>query len=385
MEKIIRNPGLQHIIEQVFLNLDVEDLKNCGQINESCKKIVENPMIWLKKHRSLSKENLKDWIKIIKQVKNSVKQNAIISYLQWNLEKGVLNLPCYCNPDIQDNFRKKIWKICEDDEPSDEDIETVKILAPLTDNPNARGRNRGTPILWAATFGHTEIVKILVPFTDNPNARDKHGMTPISAAASCGFTEIVKILVPLTDNPNAHNIFGNTPIYWAAKHGYTEIVQILAPLTDNPNTPTNTGNTPILRAAKNGHTEIVKILAPLTENPNAPNKKGQTPIQEAAERGHIEIVKILTPLTDNHNTQNEDVNKNEDDWEDYSGDDSEDDSEDDIIEDDVCLSCGQTCVDHYIFGPCGHHPFCNICQESNPTCTVCDEYVIHRIKMIFPS
>ena len=56
MEKIIRNPGLQHIIEQVFLNLDVEDLKNCGQINESCKKIVENPMIWLKKHRSLSKD-----------------------------------------------------------------------------------------------------------------------------------------------------------------------------------------------------------------------------------------------------------------------------------------------------------------------------------------
>ena len=80
--------------------------------------------------------------------------------------------------------------------------EIVKILAPLTDNPNAAMNNGDTPIHKAASRGHTEIVKILVPLTNNPNAPDKHGRTPIYSAAWNGHTEIVKILTPLTYNPN---------------------------------------------------------------------------------------------------------------------------------------------------------------------------------------
>ena len=40
MEKIIRNPGLQHPAENVFWNLDVEDLKTCAQINQSFAKSI---------------------------------------------------------------------------------------------------------------------------------------------------------------------------------------------------------------------------------------------------------------------------------------------------------------------------------------------------------
>ena len=58
------NPGLKHLAEKVFWNLDVEDLKICAQINQSGKQILENPIFWLKKFRSLSKENLQDWIKL---------------------------------------------------------------------------------------------------------------------------------------------------------------------------------------------------------------------------------------------------------------------------------------------------------------------------------
>ena len=57
MEKIVRNPGLQHLAEKVFLNLDVEDLKICGQINQSCKQILENPMFLLRKFEHLTIEN----------------------------------------------------------------------------------------------------------------------------------------------------------------------------------------------------------------------------------------------------------------------------------------------------------------------------------------
>ena len=40
----------------------------------------------------------------------------------------------------------------------DKDSEIVKILAPLTNNPNAPDEYGKTPIYWAARNGHTEIV-----------------------------------------------------------------------------------------------------------------------------------------------------------------------------------------------------------------------------------
>ena len=63
---------------------------------------------------------------------------------------------------------------------------------------------------------------------------------------------------------------------------------------------------------------------------------------------------------------------------------SEDDSEGGIIEEDdysMCLSCGQACVEKYVLGHCGHHPFCDICQE-NPICTVCNQDVLLRVKLV---
>ena len=85
--------------------------------------------------------------------------------------------------------------------------------------------NQGyTPIYWAAHYGHVEIVKILTPLTKNPNAGDKLGNTPIHEAACNGHTEIVKILACLTDNPNAANNDGDTPASVASNE---EICRIL--------------------------------------------------------------------------------------------------------------------------------------------------------------
>ena len=297
MEKIINNPGLQHLAETFFLNLDVEDMKICKQINKSCKQIFKNPMFWLRKFRhiskesqtnwihiiqsvknsdykklmisylewnlkreveladlpsfwfnkfrSLPKENQKDWIKVIDSQNNSVKEEAIMSYLQWKLKKeDLVDLPCYTTPTIQDDFRKKIFEISKKLELSVEDTKIIKIIAPLMDNPNSPNASGSTPILFSALNGHTEIVKILAP---------------------------------LTSNPNAPNKWGDIPIYWASVKGYTEIVKILAPLTDNPNAPFSNGHTPIHEAAYNGHTDIVKILTPLIDiNTNSQDNDRKT-------------------------------------------------------------------------------------------------------------
>ena len=201
METIFHNPGLQHLAENILCNLDVEDLQMCGLINQYLKQILENPMLWLQKFVGLSKENEQDWIKVIQLAKNSDKEKSIISYLQWNLKKDAsLDLPCYSSPVVQNEFRRRIRESCKKRGPSDEDTEIVKILAPLTDNPNAPDNVGWTPIHSAAFKGHTEIVKILLPFTDNPNAPNKYGETPIHEAAHEGHTDIVKILAPLSGN-----------------------------------------------------------------------------------------------------------------------------------------------------------------------------------------
>ena len=328
METIISNPGLHHLVEKVFWNLDGEDLRICAQINQSSKQILQHPIFFLRKFRGLSKKNRENWIKVIQSVKTSDEGIAIMSYLQWNLKKEVfVDLPCYSSPAVQDDFRKRIWEICEkisrstyekfkkiyadrqDLILSHEDIEVVKILAPLTDNLNAPDEHGKTPIYLAAYNGHIEIVKFLAPLTDNPNAPVRSGNTPILEAAHYGHTEIVKILAPLAGNPNALGGHGMTPIIWAAYMGHTEIVKILASFIDNPNAPGEDGRTPIYLAAWGGHTEIVQFLAPLTDNPNTPAPgQNTTPIFWAACYGYTEIVKILAPLTDNPNAPDKDGN-----------------------------------------------------------------------------
>ena len=236
LETIINNPGFQHVAEEIFGNLNDNSLENCQQLNESSKQILEDPLFWLKKFvrgGNLSKKNQKEWTKLIQAKKNTDKEKPILLYLKWTLKKdGVVDLPLYTSLEVQKAFQKKIFCAALNGH-----SEIVKILAPLTDNPNIPGpifiasnfehaekiaaswNNPNTkffgdtPIYCAARMGHTEIVKILAPLTDNPNAPNIHGDTPIYWAAWNGHSEIVKILVPLTDIPNAPNENGEQGRY----------------------------------------------------------------------------------------------------------------------------------------------------------------------------
>ena len=271
LANLINNPGLQHLAEEIFWNLNlIKALENCQQINQSSKMILQNPVFWLKKfvRRGLSKKNEEDWMKAIQLVKNSNKEKCVLSYLKWKNKKivqGLVDLPCYNTPNAQQDFQKLIWRSFSEKKYK----ERLKIIAPLTVNPNAPDKIGNTVMYSAAFSGHAGIVKILAPFIENPNSPNELGETPIHRAAGKGHTDIVKMLVPLTDNPNASDC-GRTPIYDAAKGGHSKIVKILLPFTDCPNAPGRTGVTPIYWAAYYGHTEIVKILSPLTDNPNGP-------------------------------------------------------------------------------------------------------------------
>ena len=118
----------------------------------------------MRKFEYLSKANQKEWIKAIQSVKSTDKGIAIISNLQWNLKKEVVDPPCYPN-----NALQILKYCCAKRESSDEDIEIAKLSANLIDNaiknaPSESGFHLGMAIHSAVYnyYGHTEIVKILV-------------------------------------------------------------------------------------------------------------------------------------------------------------------------------------------------------------------------------
>ena len=160
MENIINNPGLQHLTEKFLWNLNYENMEACQFINKSCKQILANPLFWLRKfiqEGRLSTKNKNDWTKVISQMKNTYMEEKIVIYLKWTLKTiGAVNLPCYTNPIVQNDFRNQIFQSARDN-----NLEIVKILAPLTDNPNAPNKWGNTP---SAVAKKAEIRRFLESF-----------------------------------------------------------------------------------------------------------------------------------------------------------------------------------------------------------------------------
>ena len=349
MEEFINNPGLQHLAEKVFFNLNVEDSKICTHINKSCEQILENPMFWLRKFGDgISKKNQKEWIKIIQsEEKNPKKRKDIIAYLQWNFKKEINETPTLADliADTVADFLEKSEEEIPDEisikiqtkpnevpeiaiEPNEDDVSDVKATIKLpgeneesvefmaniriTSDTKINREDFADTIFHNFDEAFTDLHKTTMPTTTIASTKDlpcysnsdvqedfRKKILEIceKEESSDKDIEIVTILAPLIDNPNAPDNDGFTPIYRSSCNGHTEIIKILAPLSENPNAPQKHGYTPIHKAALYGNTEIVKILAPLTDNPNAPSKDGYTPLYVAKLFGNTEIVKFLAPVT----------------------------------------------------------------------------------------
>ena len=94
MEKLINNTGLQHLAENIFLNLNSADLKKCQLINQSASQILDNPLFWIKKliQNGLSKENQRYWFEAIQSEMNSEKKKNIATYGPDHLESTIFEI-----------------------------------------------------------------------------------------------------------------------------------------------------------------------------------------------------------------------------------------------------------------------------------------------------
>ena len=271
MEQTSQNPGLQHILEQIFINLEHGKLLQCQKVNASWNSLLKNPSVWLKiclKNGFLSTHG-KEWLKVIQTCNDQILKDKVLSYL---MEINSISCAKVKNFNIFGVQNPKL-KIKKDIHPFHRFLSAnyflrqpfIKTYLKKIDSSilNEPFNDKHNMIHYAVCEHDVELLKIFIPFLENPNAPDQDGWTPIQQAAMNGSAEIIKLLIPYTDNPNSPDPAGYTPIQSAAFHGHVEVINILAPLSDNPNAPDPRGFTPIQTAAKNGNFEIIKILAPL--------------------------------------------------------------------------------------------------------------------------
>ena len=345
MDLITRSPGLHHILEAIFMNLDEKNLHRCEEVNKICKDIVRNKsLIWYKKliqRSTLSQRAKTEWMKLIDKLRDSNQIEFMKSYfkklgfrksLQERIYEAVeagnvkfikrvaennivqlMDNPNASHPDFGWTPIQKATVLAAERNGRPEYAEIIQILAPLSENPNApfvyNGRNAHlgptgwTPIHHSADKGIVKVVRILAPLCVNPNEPDVKGRTPIHHAAKNGHAEVIEILlqVQFTNDPNTPDLDGRTPMHLALNFGHRDVIEILLPFIDNPNVPDSRGFTPIQIASSKGYVDIIGRFLPYTDNPNAPDPTGRTPIQRAAKRGDIDVLKLFLNFTENPN------------------------------------------------------------------------------------
>ena len=203
MENLTNIPGLQHIAEEIFLNLDNESLVNCFKVNRLWKNIL-NSSFWIKKCKMYKRGEFGPAYYV-----------PFRSFLTWT--KVVEVTPN--NTILEEELAKKLKKIHKCLEKADSKKYNIE----------------DCPIHWAAYYGHVDAIRVLISlFKKNSNYRNEFGMTPIHMAAINGHAAVIKLLIPNVDYDEEYCRGKNcqwSPIYYAAMNGHINVIKILAPLT----------------------------------------------------------------------------------------------------------------------------------------------------------
>ena len=328
MEDIVKNLGLQHIIEKSLTLLNIWDIASVKFVNEDFRKIVDCPRFYLmklSKQENVPKDLIQKWQKLIRVLNDdNVEKELKLELFKMNCPPKNPKYPLQMAYDLLDEKKELelAMFIIENSYQTDYVKAKNGLIGNLTsmhlaamfglvetatkminnnhsNEPNPADFHGITPLMLAAEYGHLNIIQLLMNLTENPNAPRNDGLTPIHCAAYAGCLEIVRLLMNSTTNPNAPNNDGYTPIHHAATKGHLEIVRLLMTTTTIPNAPSNsTGLTPIHIAAMKGHINVIQLLMTATTTPNVPSNTGWTPIHIAATKGHINIIRLLMTATD---------------------------------------------------------------------------------------
>ena len=184
MDLITRTPGLLHIAEKIFSNLDRKSIWQCQKVNDYWWNILMNPWFWfnrMKPKNKLSKEHRLEWMEFFEKLSKLIFTKEMmppLNYIYAQFEDSVPLYGTYWFAIKHKNEKQRRYLeslnisefYLESSGWISASSEIVRIMAPLIENPNALSKDGYTPICWAVQTGNTEIVNILAPLLANPNA-----------------------------------------------------------------------------------------------------------------------------------------------------------------------------------------------------------------------
>ena len=327
MEIVFENPGLCHIGEKIFKNMDIQSKFTCRLVRKSLNGMFEKQAsrIDLQKVPNWN-EFLKkrDWRKFLQESKTKIPTLVLNSYLQ-NLFFRVTNSTeelNYITPlfafAITGNSKlvEIILHMNTITSSYSEKLDALNSAAKYGHVNVAKGlkayRNY-IAVHSASEHGHLEVLKVLID--DVTTAGDKLyayvNLQTIEAAACSGKVEVIKYFqeklpeywfrLLLTQK----DVTYGTIIHNIAAKGRVEMLRYFCQTSFdgysiNPMLKNSLGRTPIHYAAEEGHLEIVEFLAFYTSNPNATaDKSGWTPSEYARSKGFLDIeAYLLNPYFD---------------------------------------------------------------------------------------
>eukprot|EP00287_Rhodomonas_sp_CCMP768_P032000 CAMPEP_0202849540 /NCGR_PEP_ID=MMETSP1389-20130828/81037_1 /ASSEMBLY_ACC=CAM_ASM_000865 /TAXON_ID=302021 /ORGANISM="Rhodomonas sp., Strain CCMP768" /LENGTH=295 /DNA_ID=CAMNT_0049527565 /DNA_START=12 /DNA_END=899 /DNA_ORIENTATION=+ len=161
-------------------------------------------------------------------------------------------------------------------------------------NIQAAGKDELTPLMFAASWGHTEVVSSLLAVQADPNLASVNGDSALIFAASGSHLLITRKLLNARANVNHQAQGTETALLMAAAKGNNEIVAELIEHDADVNLKSKGGVSALHFCAREGHRESAQsILAASADIDAQLHDNGWTPLMEAAHQGHLDLVKVL--------------------------------------------------------------------------------------------
>jgi ankyrin repeat protein len=180
-------------------------------------------------------------------------------------------------------------------------------------DPNLRGPDGTTAVMWAAYHGDLSLVEALIEAGADVTVANDFGSSAISEAAILGHTEILKALLRAGADPSFENPEGETPLMAVARTGKVDAAEVLVEAGADVNATEDWGGqSAVMWAAARGQPEMIRFLAAagadldargvvrqwarkvITEpRPKDMNKGGFTPLLYAAREGCIDCARAL--------------------------------------------------------------------------------------------
>ena len=85
MQAFAKNPGLQHISEDIFKLLDMKSLMDAHLVNNTWKQVLDHPIFWLKKLMSESNvlvEVYQTWESLVQNLSDSQNNEKNFALIQ---------------------------------------------------------------------------------------------------------------------------------------------------------------------------------------------------------------------------------------------------------------------------------------------------------------